>query len=776
MTNEWLYMYHRLSNYLSVAMLYLKDNFFLESELTRENIKERILGHWGTVPGLNLFYGITLQLIKTRFQNDGLKVMFTAGPGHGAPAVLAGLFLENTLSRFYSLATRDKKGAEYLIKNFSWPGGFPSHAYPGLPGQILEGGELGYSLATAFGSVFDNKDLVNICVIGDGEAETGTLSASWQSNKFINPGRDGVVLPVLHLNSYKISGPTLFSLMSEEEIKNYFQGLGYKVHYVDQYPNKDTFIDNTYSAFENAAEDIYEFKQGSGQLPIVVVKSMKGWTGPSYLHQKKIEDNNLSHGIPIQNPKKDDEEFESLKSWLLSYSIGDFFDETGEFSSNFFNMLPANESCPGATLELLNSEKLIVPAIDDFEIRFDKRGAFPESRMEEISKYIKSIFDKNEKLNNFRVFSPDESESNMMEDIFSETGRILNRKVSEWTTGFSDNGRIMEILSENVLQSWLEGYVKTGRNGIFVSYEAFLGIVTSQIDQYLKYLKQCSHFLWRKEIPSLNYISTSTGWRQDHNGFSHQNPALINSMISRPADYAHVYFPADVNIFLATLEESLNSKNAVNLIIADKRELPQWLTMAEAREHVRRGVSEWQFAGNYENEFDIVLASAGDHQTKETLAAAVLLKKDIPELKFKFININELSYLGLGDDGNPLLTMNDINSFFGQKEEVILNFHGYPSAIKQLIFGTSLAHRTNILGYIEEGSTTTPFDMQVVNKASRYHVCLEALFAYARKHPNSAGLAQKTAAKYHEVLRRHQEYILANGTDLPEVTEFVFEF
>lgn len=959
--SKQLEKYFRLSNYISAAMLYLKDNTLLEQELQKEHIKTRILGHWGTVPGLNLIYGGAQIFAKKYLEsevihlphptgsrtfskpskedlevqtkeasnfanildnaavsnpsfgkvpqaegvasganippfskedkgefsslsahestgskggNNSLNITntaFIAGPGHGAPAILSGLFFEGTLEKYYPDAKLDKSGLGYIIKQFSWPGGFQSHTWPGLPGQFHEGGELGYSLGTAFGAVMDKPNTLIWCVVGDGEAETGTLSASWYSNKFINHKKDGIVIPILHLNGYKISGPTLFSAFTDEELNNYFNGLGYEPIIVDlrvegrviasgansvagnpssgKVPQAEgvasgansatTF--NPYSTYLSALDQVYQhllkYKSGTGKLPVLILKTKKGWTGPKELKGEPVEDNNLSHGIPLQNPKKNDEEFRMLKDWLESYKVQELINDDGSLIDEIKDILPSDNLLLGNFLDSVNTEKLILPRLEDHSLRIFSRGTRAESRMVELAKYLRDVLDNNTETKNFRIFSPDESESNFLQATFQETDRMFNRKFREWDHAISDEGRIMEILSENVLQAWFEGYVKTGGHGIFLSYEAFLPIITSQVEQFIKYLKQESKYYWRKEISSLNYVATSTGWRQDHNGFTHQNPGFITSLLSNYADFVNVYFPADGNILVATTEEMLKLNNSVNLLVACKRDIPQWLTKEEAVEHVKKGLSEWKWAGNYGNEkvlvnlaneaeiihlppskedlelqkqskdsisntvanssvenpssgkvpqaegvvasganVDIVLASAGDYQTQETLAATVILKEMIPEIKFKYINVNEISRIGIGTSENPLINEDDFDDLFTKDKPVIFNFHGYPEVIKLLTWDRPISSRLTVLGYIEQGGTTTPFDMQVVNKASRYHVVLQVLDKLMDEKLELKEKMEEVGSYISGLLEKHKKYIVDNGDDIPEVKEFEWRF
>ncbi|MEP7104122.1 MAG: phosphoketolase family protein [Candidatus Dojkabacteria bacterium] len=764
--------HHRLANYLSASMLYLKDNFLLEEKLKQEHIKTRVLGHWGTVPGLNFIYG-GLNYIVNKYQKS---LLFIAGPGHGAPAVLANTFLEGTLGEFYPDYGINKEGFGNLIKDFSWPGKFPSHTSPMVPGAIGEGGELGYSLGIANGAVMDNPDLTAVCVIGDGEAETATLATSWHSNKFINPNTDGVVLPILHLNGYKISGPTIFSSMSEGEILCYFKGLGYSPIFVNQYDSVDIYIDflealiKSFNKIENIKSMWNEYVTSKPEWPIIILKTKKGWTGPVKFGGKDIEDNNLSHGIPLKNPAKDSAEFQALKQWLESYRVEELID-FGNYTpiNEIIEFIPKNELKMGVNKHAFGSnlkKALILPKLEDHELKNFVRDTRPDSRMEELSQYLRDVFKLNDSNKNFRMFSPDESESNLIEGLFEATNRVYEWPLRAHDEHYSKDGRIMEVLSENLLFTWMQGYTVTGRHGILISYEAFLNIVSSQIDQYIKYVKQWNQVKFRKSLPAFNLISTSTLWRQEHNGFTHQNPTLINSLLVKQSNNVSTYFPADVNTLLVTTDKCLRDENKVNLITACKRELPQWFTLDEARKLIREGYMELDWAGTHGS--DLTLVSIGDYQTNETIEAAKLLKKVAPELGFKYVNINQLNPFGIGSEDNLINSIEKFNEVFG-KSGVLFNFHGYPEVIKQLTWEFNVSFRLKVLGYIEEGTTTTPFDMEVKNKASRYHVCIEAIKLGAEVNATIAEKKDDLIKYFEEKLEEHKRYIAEYSEDMSEV-------
>lgn len=773
--SQLLAKWHRLTNYIAAASLYLQDNFWLETPLKSEHIKPRILGHWGTVPGINLIYGGLNLLIKSTNQST----IFVAGPGHGAPAVLANLFFEGTISRFYPNITYDKAGLEKVIKAFSWPGGFPSHTYPGLPGSINEGGELGYSLGVAFGAVINKPDLMVAVVIGDGEAETGALSASWMSNRFWNPVADGFVLPIVHINGYKISNPTIFGTMQSDELIKYFEGFGYAPIVVDQdnlsEPDIDIYIQYL-SGLEKAYNQLQKLRSNYSpgvvtRIPVILLRTHKGWTGPNYNGQIKLENNNYSHGIPLQKPKKDQDELQILEKWLKSYKIQELVTE--EFiQSNLLEILPTNSDLLMGSNPLSGIRQvteLILPDIDDLYIQIDKPGQKATSELKEFGILITRLLENSHNRQNFVVFSPDESESNKLEGLFEVTSKKFLWPIRNWDKDIEDTGNVLEILSEQTLQSWMQGFVMTGGYGVFISYEAFLVIITSQIDQYIKFTRQCAEFEWRQPVASLNYIATSTLWRQDHNGFTHQNPSLINSLLTKKSPMIDVYFSPDTNCMLAIGQKILPSKSKINYVVAGKTDIADWLTMDQAREQAEGGIMEWEFASNYRGfEPDIIIAAAGDYQTLETLAGISYLNDKYPSLKIRYLGISSLHCQGFGTSDKALKS-SELDQYFGARNTpVLINFHGYPEALGQLIYGTELSMRTKIIGYNECGTTTTPFDMQVLNGTSRWHVAILALQTIKKPDLRVGELIQELEDK----LDAHRKYIKKFGDDLPEVKDW----
>lgn len=770
---NWFEKYLRYTDYLSAAQLYLKNNFFLKKPLSADDIKPRILGHWGTVPGQNFMYAhCNYQIIKR-----GLSMMFIVGPGHGAPAILSNLFAEGTLADFYEQCTVDSKGTGELIKKFSWPGGFPSHVNPGTPGSILEGGELGYSLSTAYGAVMDNPDLIAVCVVGDGEAESGPLAASWQSNKFLNPKESGAVLPILHVNGYKISGPTIYGTMSDKELMSLFVGFGYEPFIVKQSHLHDKMADTMDRAIASILRIQKNAKQHDKVIkprwPMIILRSTKGWTGVKEYGGKKIEGNFRSHGIPLGDPKTNPKTLKVLEDWLKSYRIEELVDKNGVPVPEVLEFIPSGNLRMGRNKHALGGNMrhvLALPDLKKYEVKIKVKGRTSASNTEIGAHFIRDIFVKNKDAKNFRFFCPDETDSNRMQSIFEATKRAFMWPLKAFDEWMSPDGRVMEILSEHTLQGWLQGYLLTGRHGIFATYEAFAVIVASMVDQYAKFMKQAAKFAWRKPISSLNYILTSLGWRQEHNGFSHQNPSFISNVLEKHGEFSSVYFPSDANSFLVTLADCLNRKNAINIMVVGKQQMPQWLTLDEAKKQQKVGVGIWDWAHDGSKNPDVVMAAAGDHMVFESMAAVSLLKKFVPELAIRVVNVSELTSLGIGDERHPFrLGNNEFEKYFTANKPIIFNFHGYPDVIKKLVFGHPAATRFSIHGYNEEGTTTTPFDMHVRNKTSRYHLAIDALQKASAFNENVAKKAPKLIARLEKKLTAHQKYILKYGKDMEEV-------
>lgn len=768
--------YFRALNYLSVTQIFLQDNFLLEEPLKPEHIKQRLLGHWGTCPGINFVYIFLNKLVK----DHNADVLYVVGPGHGYPAVQANLFIEGTLGEYYPNAKINADGIAYISKQFSWPYGFPSHSSPHTPGVILEGGELGYSLSTSFGAVQDNPDLLVACLVGDGEAETGPIATAWHTNKFINPKTDGAVLPILHLNGYKISGPTVFGRMSDEELKKLFEGYGYNPYFVDE-NNGDVFdqmekiTEKCYSEIKKIQTDARSGKKIiKPKWPMIILRTPKGWTGPKVLHNKKIEGNHFSHQVVASNPRIDQEEFATLENWLRSYKFEELFDKENGFIKEITNLIPEGNKRIGKNKHAFGGPEvykpLLLPDAKKFEEDVSRPGIVGSSSMRRAGEYLNEVFKLNK--DNFRFFSPDETYSNKLDKIFETTKRSFVWPIEEWDDDLGE-GRVMEMLSEHTLQGLIQGYVLTGRHGVFASYEAFIQIIASMADQYAKFLKQAAEMPWRGTIPSINYILTSSGWRQEHNGFSHQNPGFIDNVLQRQGDFINVFFPADGSSTLAILEKSLSSTNGINVIVAGKTLDPRWINYEEAKSQIEDGLGIWKFASD--DNPDIVFAGVGDYLTKEALAATQLLREEIPEIKIRFVNVISLSSSGFGCGGN-VMSRKDYHRFFTEDKPVIFNFHGYPQTIKQILFDYGDdPDRFKVNGYIENGSTTTPFDMHIRNQTSRYHLLMDACRFLSENGTIKKDLSEKIIDKYNQKLKEHRTFIKKFGVDPEEIENWQWQ-
>lgn len=766
--------YWRAANYLVAAQIYLKSNPLLREPLRREQIKTRLLGHWGTSPGLNLIYAHLNRLI----QDCDCQVLYVTGPGHGGPALRANVYLEGVMSEIYPDLPLNLQGVEKFVRDFSWPGGMPSHVSPQVPGSIHEGGELGYSLVHAYGAAFDNPDLIVACVIGDGEAETGPLAASWQSNKFLNPARDGAVLPILHLNGYKISGPTLFGRMSDEKIEHYFYGCGYRVRFVEGSDPLEVHH-KMWEALNWAYREIRRIQHegqeggvfGPAEWPMIVMRTPKGWTGPKIVHGKQVEGTFRSHQVPLAHVLTDPEEFELLERWLRSYSPEELFDEQGAPYKSVVEIVPHAELRMGATPYAnggLLLRDLMLPDHTTHAVWLSDPGEVKAESTRHLGAYLRDVMEANADYRNFRIFSPDEARSNRLQDLFQVTGRTYLGRILDSDEDLAAEGRVMEVLSEHLCQGWLEGYLLTGRHGFFPCYEAFALIVDSMLNQHGKWLKTARELPWRRPIASLNYLLTSHAWRQDHNGYSHQGPGFIESVLQKKKTVARIYLPPDANCLLSVGHHCLKSRNYINLIICGKQPMPQWLSMEAAEAHCKAGASIWEWAGQGEGRPDVVLAASGDTPTQEIMAATWLLRRAYPDLVIQVVNVVDLFTL-ISPDLHPHGMADErFLELFPEGVPVIFAFHGHPMVINELIFGRSAKERFEIRGYMEEGTTTTPFDMVVCNKMSRYHLARAAV-------RQIDGLEEERAVtEWEEVLDRHTPYIYEHGEDLPEVTNWVW--
>jgi xylulose-5-phosphate/fructose-6-phosphate phosphoketolase len=777
---ENLEKFIRAANYLSAIQLYLQDNYLLTEPLRPEHIKERLLGHWGTCPGINFVYAHMNRAIK----EHNLNMLFVLGPGHGFPAIQANLFIEGTLSKYYPEVPRTTKGIAYMAKQFSWPYGFPSHSNPGAPGVILEGGELGYSLSTSYGAILDNPDLIVTCLVGDGEAETGPLATSWHINKLIDPATNGAVLPILHLNGYKISGPTFMGRMSDEELTELFRGYGYEPFIVDAYQVENVheqMIETVNQCVHNIQFTQHCAREGTlrenPRFPMIILRTPKGWGSIKELHGKKIEDNCFSHQVIADLAKTDPTEREALEAWLRSYNFNELFD--GEkFDADIEELIPHSDKCMGNNPHARAGEPyyrpLHLPNIKTYAstgtCRPDGGACGDESSMGAVAKYIRDVVRDNMGERNFRIMSPDETYSNKLDPVFEVTNRAFVWPKRAWDRNIANDGRVLEMLSEHSLQGLMQGYVLTGRHAIFASYEAFVQIIASMADQYAKFLTIARNVPWRGDIPSLNYVLTSGAWRQEHNGFSHQNPGFIDDMLQRQGSFVNVYFPADANTALKVIEWSLSSKNEMNIIVLEKRPVPCWRTLDEAGCDLEEGLSIWDFASD--NDPHMVFAAVGDYPTKETLAAITIVRSIIPKMRLRFVNIMSLSVLGIGSSNCRVLP-HDIDYYFTNSKPVLVNFHGYPQTLKQILFDYGCSSdRFEVRGYEEHGSTTTPFDMQVRNRTDRYHLAMAAFRVAEREGLIRVKKRDTLIKQFEKKLADHRAYIIEHGADPEDITDW----
>jgi xylulose-5-phosphate/fructose-6-phosphate phosphoketolase len=781
--------YRRATNYLAAAQIYLKDNALLEEPLRPEHIKDRLLGHWGTCPGINLVYAHLNQLI---LRHD-LDLFLVTGPGHGAPAILANDYLDGTLADYYPELAQDRTGLHEFVRRFSWPGGFPSHLYPGVPGTIHEGGELGYALATAFGAAMDNTDVIVACIVGDGEAETGPTATAWHSYKYLDPAIDGAVLPVVHLNGYKISEPTIYGSMADDDLRALFAGYGYEPRFVEG--DEHTALDAAMAAaMAWAHAEIRAIQQAarSGRRraeprwPVLLLRTPKGMTGPKEWRGEPIEGSYRAHQVPITDPKTNPESLRLVEDWLRSYKPDELFDREGRPAPDLRACCPSGDRRMGSNPHTFGGRlrrPLDRPDINAYEVPVASpgggesatRGSNALSSLEQAGRYLRDVVALNR--HQLRIFSPDELESNKLGTVFEVTHRDYQwPAILPYASHIGpDDGRVLEILSEHTIQGWLQGYLLTGRYGLFSSYEAFLTIVTSMMDQFAKFLKMSEHFSWRLPVASLNYLETSTLWRQEHNGFSHQNPGLINSVLNLKPQFVRIYLPPDANTLVSTVDHCLRSVNYVNLIVANKPDMPQWLTMDEAVAHARAGASIWPWASVDDGvDPDVVLVGIGDTLTQEVLAAADLLRRDLPELRLRVVNVTDLLVLERNTSHPHGLDDEMFEALFTVEKPVIVNFHGYPSAAKQLLFGRRHPQRFFIHGYQEEGTTTTPFDMHVVNETDRYHLAMQAIRLAAPTNLHVAARASERVRHYEYVLQDFRRYIEQHGTDPAEIAHWVW--
>lgn len=776
---KWLQNYLRYVDYIGAAQLYLKDNFFLERPLETEDIKIRILGHWGTVPGLNFIYANLNYLVW----KHACEMLVVTGPGHGAPAILANLFAEKTMGDVYKDYPRNGEGMGKLIHDFSWPHTkFPSHVTPGVPGSILEGGELGYSLATAYGAVMDNPNLIAVAIVGDGEAETGPIATAWHSNKFLNPRTSGAVLPIVHINGYKISNPTIFGRMDDAELRALFTGYGYEPFIVEE-PKLEQ---NMMEAMEKAYQRIRSIQKKARsskkpylkpKWPVILLRSAKGWKGIASFKGHSVENSFHAHGVPVDHPRKDPVARKAIESWLKKYKIRELVDAEGRPKPEVIEFVPTGSKRIGLNKHAIGGnmmKPLKMPALSKYAFKVKKRGAIQAGSTPVGGEFLRDLIKLNPK--NFRIFCPDELVSNLIKAPFEVTGREFMWPLNKNDEGMKHEGRILEMLSEHSLQGWMMGFTLTGRYGFFSSYEAFLTIIASMVDQYAKFLKQSFKISWRKPVPPLVYHLASVGWRQEHNGYSHQNPSFVSNLLQKHGEFCQVYYPSDANSFLVALEEAYSHPNTINVIVADKREVPQWLTLAEAREQAKNGIGIWEWVGGKEasKNPDVVLASAGDYMTQEALHAVQLCKELVPEMKIRYVNISEVTGLCVGDycslsHAHSTFTREGMEKYFTKDKPVVINYHGYSNDMEQILWPVMDPKRVSIHGYQERGSTTTPFDLKVTNEVDFYHLTMDMVTRAAVHNKAVAKKKDKIIAMLQQKITDHQKYICEVGDDPEEV-------
>ena len=775
LSDEMLYKinaYWRAANYLSVGQIYLYDNPLLKEPLKPDHIKPMLLGHWGTTPGQNFIYVHLNRIIK----KYNLNMIYISGPGHGGPAIVGNVYLEGTYSEVYPNISQDEEGLKNLFKQFSFPGGIPSHVSPECPGSIHEGGELGYSLSHAFGAAFDNPELIVSCVVGDGEAETGPLATAWHSNKFLNPVTDGVVLPILHLNGYKIANPTVLARIGNEELEQLFLGYGWKPYLIEG-DDPIEMHQKMAQLLDRVIEEIKAIKENAAQnknsdrphWPMIILKSPKGWTGPKYVDGLMIEGNFRAHQVPITDPATNPEHLQQLEEWFKSYKPEELFDANGRFLPELADLAPKGERRMGANPQAnggLLLHNLRMPDFRDYGIDLPVRGETGTGDTLVLGKFIRDIINENLAQKNFRLFGPDETLSNKLNFVFEITNRQWDAPIIETDEFLSKEGRVMEMLSEHQCEGWLEGYLLTGRHGLFNCYEAFIHIIDSMFNQHAKWLKVTSHLPWRRKISSLNILLTSHVWRQDHNGFTHQDPGFLDHVINKKAEVVRVYLPPDANCLLSVMDHCFRSRHYINVVVAGKHSAPQWLSIEEAVVHCTKGIGIWTWASNDKDaEPDVVMACAGDVPTLETMAAVSILREKLPDLKVRVVNVVDLMKLQPVKEHPHGLSDADFDTLFTKNKPVIFAFHGYPWLIHRLTYRRTNHSNIHVRGYKEEGTITTAFDMTVLNDLDRFHLVMDTLDRLPQLKDRSAFLKQEMRDK----LVEHKYYIRKNGLDMPEI-------
>ena len=775
-----MHAWWRAANYLSVGQIYLQDNPLLETALTQDHVKRRLLGHWGTTPGLNLVYVHLNRLIKAH----ELDVLLVVGPGHGGPGIVANTYLEGTYTEHYPAIERDRSGLRRLFRQFSWPGGIPSHVAPETPGSIHEGGELGYSLAHAYGAAFDNPGLIVACIVGDGEAETGPLAASWDSNKFLNPARDGAVLPILHLNGYKIANPTVLARVGRAELFERMHAFGYEPHFVEG-DDPALVHQSLAGALDKALAHIRRIQAEARapdaaqppirpRWPMIILATPKGWTGPKVVDGLPVEGTWRAHQVPIARFTEPGH-LQQLEAWLQSYRPRELFDEAGQFREEFAALAPTGRQRMGYSAHANGGqllEPLVMPRLQEHAVAVSRPGATGGEATRVLGGFLREVMRLNMASANFRLFGPDETASNRLDPVYAVSGKAWMAETVGNDTDLSADGRVMEVLSEHLCEGWLEGYLLTGRHGMLSCYEAFIHIIDSMFNQHAKWLKVSRKIPWRAPIASLNILLTSHVWRQDHNGLSHQDPGFMDHVANKSADVVRIYLPPDANCLLSVADHCLRSRHLVNVIVAGKQPSWQWLDMDSAVRHCAAGAGVWAWAGNEDGQDgagpDVVIACAGDVPTLEALAAVMLLRHDVPDIRIRFVNVVDLMALQPPSEHPHGLSDRDFDALFTTDRPVIFAFHGYPSLVHRLTYRRRNHGNIHVRGFKEEGSTTTPFDMVVLNNLDRYQLALDAV----RRIPRLAGDVGHATSRYWARIERHRRYIAEHGDDLPEVRDW----